>query len=159
MQPLCLQACVSKELKNRFQTLCPGQSLLTPHPDTKLSCPPCLRRRHLPPAWGLSRLCLHPLGGWTWRLSERKEEGSARRRPHGLAELPPGDRLPARHADKQGPNDPPRLLRDGSYSLHANPPSRGWAHSPGRESHPPGGIWLEPLFLSSCHLQERCLIT
>lgn len=31
------------------------------------------------------------------------------------------------------------------------PQSRGRAHTPWRESHPPGGTWLEPLFLSSCH--------
>lgn len=31
------------------------------------------------------------------------------------------------------------------------PKGRGRAHTPQREPHPPGGIWLEPLFLSSCH--------
>lgn len=41
--------------------------------------------------------------------------------------------------------------RQAATPCMPTPQSRGWAHSPGRESHPPGGIWLEPLFLSSCH--------
>lgn len=47
----------------------------------------------------------------------------------------------------QGPSN--SHLKKGSSSVYANPPqSRGRAHTP---PHPPGGIWLGPLSLSSCH--------
>lgn len=36
--------------------------------------PSSSKEKDLPPALGLSRLCLHPLQGWTWRLSEWKDE-------------------------------------------------------------------------------------
>ena len=54
--------------------------------------------------------------------------------------------------DKQSPKDPLRLLKDGQLLPICRPPRAevGPTVQEG-ESHPPGGIWLEPLFLSSCH--------
>lgn len=50
--------------------------------------PSSSKEKDPPPALGLSRLCLHPLQGWTWRLSERKEEGKEFRFPISIGVLP-----------------------------------------------------------------------